>query len=92
MSDAKSRSYNKKYFGMFWVSEQRLIEQVNAICKTNWMTKVEIVELVRKSVEDPNSSSQQVKSINGPANKSNEIIEEVRNIVAALMKRLIALK
>ena len=35
MSDAKSRSYNKKYFGMFWVSEQRLIEQVNAICKTN---------------------------------------------------------
>ena len=56
------------------------------------MTKVEIVELVRKSVEDPNSSSQQVKSINGPANESNEIIEEVRNIVAALMKRLIALK
>ena len=35
MSDANSRSYNKKYFGMFWVSEQRLIEQVNAICKTN---------------------------------------------------------
>ena len=33
---------------MFWVSEQRLVDQANTIRKNSWMTKLEIEELERK--------------------------------------------
>ena len=47
------------------------------------MTEVEIEELVRKLAEDHGSGSQQVRSVNDSVNESNEIRDEVRNIVAA---------
>ena len=28
--------------GMFWVSEQRLVDQANTICMNRWMTELEI--------------------------------------------------
>ena len=34
--------------GMFWVSEQRLVYQANAICRNSWMTELEIEKLERK--------------------------------------------
>ena len=34
--------------GMFWVSEQRLVDQANTIRRNNWMTELEIEELERK--------------------------------------------
>ena len=34
--------------GMFWVSEQRLVDQANAIRGNSWMTGLEIEELERK--------------------------------------------
>ena len=34
--------------GMFWVSEQRLVDQENTICRNSWMTELEIEELERK--------------------------------------------
>ena len=33
---------------MFWVLEQRLVDQANAICRNSWMTELEIEELERK--------------------------------------------
>ena len=33
---------------MFWVSEQRLVYQANAICRNSWMTELEIEKLERK--------------------------------------------
>ena len=33
---------------MFWVSEQRLVDQANIICRNSWMTELEIEELERK--------------------------------------------
>ena len=33
---------------MFWVSEQRLVDQANAIRRNSWMTELEIEELERK--------------------------------------------
>ena len=33
---------------MFWVSEQRSVDQANTICRNSWMTKLEIEELERK--------------------------------------------
>ena len=47
---------------VFWVSEQRLVDQANAICRNSWMTELEIEELERKVngsdsviVEEPRS-------------------------------------
>ena len=34
--------------GMFWVSEQRLVDQTNTIRRNSWMTELEIEELERK--------------------------------------------
>ena len=34
--------------GMLWVSEQRLVDQANAICRNGWMAELEIEELERK--------------------------------------------
>ena len=34
--------------GMFWVSEQRLVDQANTIGRNSWMTELEIEELKRK--------------------------------------------
>ena len=33
---------------MFWVSEQRLVDQANTICRNSWITQLEIEELKRK--------------------------------------------
>ena len=33
---------------MFWVSEQRLVDQANIIRRNSWMTELEIEELERK--------------------------------------------
>ena len=33
---------------MFWVSEQRLVDQANTIRRNCWMTELEIKELERK--------------------------------------------
>ena len=30
---------------MFWVSEQRLVDQANTICLNNWVTELEIEEM-----------------------------------------------
>ena len=38
--------------GMFWVSEQRLVDQVNTIRKNKWMTELEIEELERNLAEN----------------------------------------
>ena len=34
--------------GMFWVSEQKLVDRANTICRHSWMAKLEIDKLERK--------------------------------------------
>ena len=54
MSESKIRGYRKRMLslwlqkGMFWVSEQRLVDQANTILRNSWMTELEIEELERK--------------------------------------------
>ena len=54
LTELKIRWYRKRMLslwlekGMFWVSEQRLVDQANTICKNIWMTELEIKELERK--------------------------------------------
>ena len=53
MSEPKIRGYRKHMLslwqqkGMFWVSEQRLVDQANTIRRNSWMTELEIEELER---------------------------------------------
>ena len=54
LSDPKVRGYRKSMLslwlqkGIFWVSEQRLVDQGNTICRNSWMTELEKEELERK--------------------------------------------
>ena len=54
LSEPKIRGYRKRMLslwqqkGMFWVSEQRLVDQANIIRRNSWMTELEIEELERK--------------------------------------------
>ena len=54
MSEPKIRGYRKRMLslwlqkGMFWLSEQRLVDQANTIHRNSWMTELEIEELERK--------------------------------------------
>ena len=53
-SEPKIRGYRKHMLSswlqkdLFWVSEQRLVDQANAIRRNSWMTELEIEELERK--------------------------------------------
>ena len=38
--------------GIFWVSEQRLVDQANTICRNSWMMELEIEELERHLAEN----------------------------------------
>ena len=48
LSEPKIRGYRKGMLslwlqkGMFWVSEQRSVDQANAIRRTSWMIELEI--------------------------------------------------
>ena len=54
LSEPKIRGYRKCVLslwlqkGMFWVSEQRLVDQANTICRNIWITELEMEELERK--------------------------------------------
>ena len=54
LSEPKIRANRKRMLslwlqkGMFWESEQRLVDHANTICRNCWMTELEIKELKRK--------------------------------------------
>ena len=58
LSEPKVRGYRKRMLslwlnkGIFWVSEQRLVDQGNTICSNSCMTELEIKELERKLAEN----------------------------------------
>ena len=53
LSEPKIRGYRKRMLslwlqkGMFWVSEQRLVDRANTIRRNSWMTELEIEETER---------------------------------------------
>ena len=65
--------------GMFWISEQRLVDQANTNRRNSWMTELEIEELERNSAE--NDSYKEKERSDGTGSNSRE---EERNTVTAL--------
>ena len=62
---------------MFWVSEQRSIDQANAIRRNNWMTELEIKQLHRK-VTASDSVVAEARSVEA---LPDHIGEDVRNVL-----------
>ena len=76
LSELKIRGYRKRMLslrlqkGMFWVSEQRLVDQENTIHRNSWMTDLEIEELEIEELE---------RKVTG---SDSFIVEEARSVDA----------
>ena len=64
--------------GMFWVSEQRLVDQANTICRNSWMTKLEIEELERSVIGSGSVIVEEARSVQA---LPDQVGENVRNVL-----------
>ena len=84
LSEPKIRGYRKRMLslwvqkGMFWVSEQRLVDQENTIRRNSWMTELEIEELERKVTGSDSVIVEEAKSDN---TLPDHVGEDVRNVL-----------
>ena len=63
---------------MFWVSEQILVDQANAIRRNSWMTELEIEELERKATGSDSVIVEKVRSVEA---LPDYVGEDVRNVL-----------
>ena len=84
MSEPKIRGYRKGMLslwqqkGMFWVPEQRLVDQANTICRNSWMTGLEIEELERKVTGSDSIIVEEARRVEA---LPNHVEEDVRNVL-----------
>ena len=84
LSEPKIRGYRKRMLslwlqkGMFWVSEQRLVDQANTIRRNSWMTELEIEELERKVTGSDSVIVEEARSVKA---LSDYVGEHVRNVL-----------
>ena len=82
LSEPKIRGYRKRMLslwvqkGMFWVSEERLVDQANTIRRNRWMTELEIEELERKITESDSAIVEEARSVEA---LSDHVGEDLRN-------------
>ena len=62
---------------MFWVSEQRLVDQANTVCRNSWMTELEIKELERKVTGSDSVIVEEARSVKA---LPDQLGENVRNV------------
>ena len=86
LSEPKVRGYRKRILSlwwnkvMFWVSEQRLVDQANTIHRNSWTTELEIEELERNLAEN-DSYKEEERSAD---DTRHNLGKEVRDILTAL--------
>ena len=91
LSEPKIRGYRKRMLslwlqkGMFWVSEQRLVDQANIICRNSWMTELDIEELERKVTVSDSVIVEEARSVEALA---DHLGENVRNVLLEMGARL----
>ena len=84
LSESKIRGHRKRMLslwlqkGMFWVSEQRLVDQANTIRRNSWMTELEIEELERKVTGSDSVIGEEARSIEA---LPDHVGEDVRNVL-----------
>ena len=83
LSESRIRRYRKLMLGlwlqkgMFWVSEQRLVDQTNTIRKNSWMTELETEELERKVTVSDSVIVEEAKSVKA----LSDPVEHVRKVL-----------
>ena len=84
LSEPKIRVYRKPMLslwlqkGMVWVSEQRSVDQANAIRRNSWMTELEIEELERKVTGSDSVLVEDARSVEA---LPDHVGEDVRNVL-----------
>ena len=84
LSEPKIRGYRKRMLslwlqkGMFWVPEQRLVDQANTIRGNSWMTELEIEELERKVTGSDSVIVEEARSVEA---LPDHVGEDVRNVL-----------
>ena len=84
LSEPKIRGYRKHMLslwlqkGMFWVSEQRLVDHANTIHRNSWMNELEIEELERKITGSDSVKVEEARSVEP---LPDHVREEVRNVL-----------
>ena len=63
---------------MFWVSEQRLVDQANTIGRNSWMTELEIEDLERKVTGSDSVIVEEARSVEA---LPDHVGEDVRNVL-----------
>ena len=85
LSEPKVRGYRKSMLslclnkGMFWVSEQRLVDQANTIRRNSWLIDLDIEKLERNLAENDNYKEEE-----RIADDTGSNLGEVRDILTAL--------
>ena len=64
--------------GVFWVSEQRLVDRPNTICRNSWMTELEIEELERKVTGSDSVIAAEARSVEA---LPDQVGEDWRNVL-----------
>ena len=83
LSEPKIRRYRNQMLslwlqkGMFWVSEQRLVDQANIIPRNSWMTELEIEELKRKVTGSDSVTVEDARSVEALPDH----VEDVKNVL-----------
>ena len=84
LSEPKNRGYRKRMLclwlqkGIFWVSEQRLVDQANTIRRNSWMAELEIEELERKVTGSDSVIVEEARSVEA---LPDHVGEDLRNIL-----------
>ena len=84
LSEPKFSGYRKRMLslwlqkGMFWVSEQKLVGQVNTIRRNSWMTELEIEQLERKLTGSDSVIVEETRSFKA---LPDHVGEDVRNVL-----------
>ena len=84
LSEPKIKEYRKRMLslshqkGLFWVSEQRLVDQANTIRSNSWMTELEIEELERKVTGSDSVIAAEARSVEALA---DQVGEDRRNVL-----------
>ena len=87
LSVPKIRGYRKRMLslwlqkGMFWVSEQRLVDQANTIRRNSWMTELEVEELERKVNGSDSIVVEEARSVEA---LPDHVGEDVRNVLTEM--------
>ena len=90
LSEPKIRGYGKHMLslwqqnGMFWVSEQRLVDQANTVRRNSWMTELEIEELERKVTGSDSVIAAEARSSEA---LPDQVGEDWRNVFAGNASR-----